>query len=241
MAKKLGTAAVITSLLAVALGGGTASGGETRRGVFDLELSAKRAGAPTGLRFHVVYKNPGDPEAKPPAVTGAVFRLPRGLRINQSAVPLCEASDEEFRAQGRAACPAASRIGSGSLVAMTGFPGVDPVRGDVVAFNGPGEIIEVVFAEGTNLVAGMDRLTIEGRRLVAHPPATPGGPPDGRTAVHEIRLQIPRRVGRARKAYVTAPPRCRVGVWRSSARYRFADGGETVVTSRDGCRRTRRR
>ena len=228
------------ALCGLGAGGGVAGGAESSRGAFELDLSSRAPAASTGLDFHIVYKNPADPEAKPPAIRSAVFTLPRGLRIDDSALPQCTATDEELRAQGRGACPAASRVGSGKLEAMTGFPGVDPLTADVVAFNGDGQIIEVVFVEGTNTVAGMDRLTIEGRKLVAHPPATPGGPPDGRTAVREIRLSVPARSGRG-GAYVTTPPACLAGGWTTRAHYEFEGGGETTLFSRSPCRRPRLR
>jgi hypothetical protein len=228
---------LVLALLGLGGGLGSADGAESDRGVFELGLSTRSPGAATGLDFHIVYRNPTDPGAKPPAIKGAVFTLPAGTRIDGSAVPQCTATDEELRLQGRDACPAGSRVGTGKLEAMTGFPGVDPLTADVVAFNGAGEIIEVVFVEGTNNVAGMDRLTVEGRTLTAHPPATPGGPPDGRTAVREIRLSLPARRGGDGSAYVTAPGRCLSGRWMSRARYVFEDGGETTLTSSSSCRR----
>jgi hypothetical protein len=237
MSRKVCTAAVAALTGAFLISAGGASGGETARGGFSLEVFTKRPGAPTGLGFHVVYKNPADPQAKPPPVTGAIFRLPAGMRIHNAAVPRCMASDDELMASGRAACPAASRIGAGTLTAMTGFPGADPVSADLVAFNAPRQVIEVVFIKGTNVVAGMDRLTIGRGRLVAHPPATPGGPPDGRTAVREIRLRFPRRIGASGRAFITTPPACKRGIWRARARYEFADGGSTVIGDRSPCRR----
>lgn len=232
--------ATVVALAAVLAGTGTVLGGETDRGGYDLNLSTQRPASSTGLTFHILYKHPEDPEAKPPPITGAVFTLPAGMRLDNGALPKCTASDQDFRAQGRQACPAETKVGEGTLTAMTGFPGADPVTTDVVAFNGDGEVIEVVFFEGTNTVAGMDRLTIEGRRLVAHPPATPGGPPDGRTAVREITLQFPARVGAGGRPYVTTPRKCRRGRWISTAAYEFADGGKTTVSSRMPCKRRRR-
>jgi hypothetical protein len=226
-------------MAALLAGAGAVRGGETERGGYELALSTQTPGAPTGLAFHILYKHPDDPEAKPPPVSGAVFDLPPGLRIDDDAVPQCAAGDEEFRARGRQACPAETHVGSGTLLAMTGTPGADPVTADVEAYNGDGELIEVVFFEGTNAVAGMDRLTIEEGRLVAHPPATPGGPPDGRTAVREIRLELPARGGAEGRQYVTAPPSCPAGSWTSRAHYEFEDGGRTTVTSESPCTRDR--
>ncbi len=190
--------------------------------------SAEPASA-TGLKFRVLYKNPDDPAAKPPPVEAATFRLPRGMRIDTEAVPRCDATDEEIRALGHDACPANTQIGSGRLLARTGVPGSDEVRTDVVAYNGDEEIIEVVFFEGTNAVAGIDRLTIDRNVLTAHPPTTPGGPPDGRTAVQRIFLEVPLRLGaggdRLRHHPAPLPQRQVEGVGRLRVRRRRQDDG----------------
>ena len=76
-----------------------------------------------------------------------------------------------------------------------------------LCLNGADQIIEVVTVPGTQTVAGIDRLTVAGNVLSAHPPAIPGGPPDGRTAVKDIKLTIDH------SGYVTTPPECEVPGW----------------------------
>ena len=177
------------------------------------------------------------PARKPPPVTAASFDLPPGIRIDGAAVPRCDASDEQLRARGRDACPAGSSVGTGTLVAITGFgPPADPVEADVEVFNGPDQLVEVVFAKDTNTVLGMDRVDVRGNRLIAHPPATPGGPPDGRTSIRRIDLDLPARRGAGGRAFVTTPAVCPGdGRWRSRAHYGFADGGRTTLTSQSPC------
>ena len=201
MRGKLHTAAGVTAA-ALLIGTGTASA-QGSYGDFRFDLGTQQPGAGATLRFDVAYRNPSDPNAKPPPVSGAVFRLPEGTRIDTNAVPQCAATDEQIRAQGSAACPAASKVGTGTLTAITGFgPPADPVQGDVHVFNGDRQLIEIVTVPDTDRAAGFDRLTIEGSTLTAHPPATPGGPPDGRTSVKDIHLVVDRA------GYATAPPTC---------------------------------
>ena len=211
--------------------------GSDNRGEYELRLSARAPDAVTGLSFRVGYRNPSDPNAKPPPITAATFELPKGTHIDGGAVPACKASDEDFRARGRDACPASSRVGGGTLTAITGFGApVDPVETDVTVFNGGDELVEVVFAKGTNTVLGLDRLKVQGSTLVAHPPATPGGPPDGRTAIRTIALDLPARRGSSGRPFVTAPDTCPGDRrWRSKARFAFADGGTTTLTSETPC------
>ena len=239
MRKTMGGLAAVAAVLGVAA---TVQGGVTDRAAYDFKLSAKRPSAPTGMSVDVLLKNPQDPEAKPPALDGAELKLPRGMRIDDAAVPRCDASDDDFQAQGRDACPAETQVGSGAVTVMLGVPPADPQKLDLVAFNGDGEIVEVVFFAGTNAVAGIDRVTIEEGKLVAHPPSPPGGPPDGRTAIRELELNVPRRIGPEGDSYVTTPPRCpRRRTWRSRGHFEFSDGGATDVRDSTRCRRPRPR
>ena len=239
MRKTLGGVAAMAVMLAVVA---TVQGGETDRATYDFKLSAKRPSAPSGMSVHVVFKDPEDPEAKPPALDGAVLGLPRGMQIDDTAVPSCDATDDDFQMQGRDACPAETQVGSGAVTVMLGIPPADPQKLDLVAFNGDGEIVEVVFFADSNVVAGIDRVTIEEGSLVAHPPSPPGGPPDGRTAIRELELNVPRRIGPEGDSYVTTPPRCpRRRSWRSRGEFEFADGGATAVRDRTRCRRPRPR
>ena len=222
-------AMIAVGAAAVALtGAGPAAAAPLAEFSFGFETAAPATA--TGLRFHVIYRDPENPEGKAPALKEAAFALPPGTRVDNDAVPKCAATDEQFRARGRDACPADTRIGDGHLVATTGAPG-DPVRGDVTVFNGDGQIIELVTFAGTNQTAGLDRLTVEGSTLRAHPPTTPGGPPDGKTTIREVKIAIP-----ARGSLVTTPPSCPAGAtWRALGTFLFEGHPETKVPATVGC------
>jgi hypothetical protein len=234
MTGRLGTGIAV----ALALIAGTAAYGATTgtdsRSELAVGFSTAAPARVTGVSFHVLYKQPEDPAAKPPPLTSATFALPLGSTIDNTAVPQCEATDDEFQARGRDACPAASKVGEGTLAVMTGSP-TDPTEFDSTAFNGKGEIVELVTVKGTNTTAGLDRLKIEGSTLTANPPALPGGPPDGRTAVREIKLTLAARAD-ARRPYVTSPGLCVPAEgWRSRGTFAFADGGTSTVVSSTPC------
>jgi hypothetical protein len=206
---QLVAAAAVATTLAGAAPAEAGAGSE-----YALRLSSPRPGTAAELTLSVTYRRPGDPAAKPPPLESVAFDLPDGLRLDTAATPSCEATNEQLRLQGRSACPPASRVGSGTLIATTGFPGIDPVETDVTVFNGGDELIELVSFKGTDQTAGYDRLTIEGTRLTAHPPFVPGGPPDGRTTVRSIDLTI--------GTLPTTPPVCPAsGAWLSRASFKF--------------------
>jgi hypothetical protein len=229
---QLGAAA---TAIAVAAGVVVATAEATtgKRSDFDLGFSSSSPGTPTGVTFHVVYKAADDPNGKPSPIRKVVVATPAGTRFNTGAVAKCEAGDEQLRAQGSRACPAESRIGTGKLTAITGFgPPIDPVNGDLTLFNGPDQVIEVVTAPGTDRVVGLDRLSIDGSTLTADPPTTPGGPPDGETAVRQIDFIVEEATG-----YVTTPPRCPASRrWTSTGTFGFADGAEETLASETACK-----
>ena len=231
---------VLAAVIVLALAGliGTAGATTGKRADFALGFSTKSRGAKAALTLHVVYKAPGDPNAKPSPIRKVVVRAPGGTRFHTAAVAKCTATDDELMAEGRGACPAESRIGAGKLTADTGFgPPVDPLTGDLTLFNSGTAIIEVVTAPGTDRVVGIDRLRIDGSTLTGHPPTTPGGPPDGETAVRQIDFTIERKTG-----YVTTPRTCpRSRRWVATGTFGFKDGAEETLKSRAACRRSKRR
>ena len=224
--------ALAAATVMASAGGAAATTG--KRADFALGFSTKSRGARAALTLHVVYKAAGDANAKPSPIRKVVIRAPSGTRFKTAAVAACKASDSDLQAQGTGACPAESRIGAGKLTADTGFgPPVDPVAGDLTLFNSGTAIIEVVTAPGTDRVLGIDRLKIGGSTLTGNPPVTPGGPPDGETAVRQIDFTIERKTG-----FVVTPRTCpRTRRWKSIGTFGFKDGAEETLTSKAACKR----
>ena len=184
---------MVVAGIALALAVAASAAESDSRSELRARFSTSAPSAATGLSLRVFYKHPSDPAAKPPPLLSARFELPQGTRIDTGAVPACHATDEELRALGREACPAQSRVGDGTFTAVTGFgPPTDPVVADVTLYNGGDEIIELVTFKDSEAVAGYDRLKIRGHSLVVEKaPATPGGPPEGRTVPREIAVSFP--------------------------------------------------
>jgi hypothetical protein len=218
--------------MAASTGPAAAATGE--RSDFDLGFSTRAPGTPTAVSLHVVYKAAGDQEAKPSPIRKVVIAAAPGTRFDTSAVPACSASDEELKAQGSGACPPESKIGAGTLVAVTGFgPPADPVNADLTVFNAGDALLEVVTAPGSDRVLGTDRLRIDGSTVTGAPPVTPGGPPDGETAVRQIDFTID-----SATRFVTTPGACPAsGKWISTGTFGFKDGAEETLESAAPCER----
>jgi hypothetical protein len=228
--RKLHVVSAVTIGVVTAAGSALATTG--RRADFALGFGTGKPATKAALVLHVVYKAAGDPDAKPSPIRRVVIAAPQGTRFDTNAVPQCKASDDDLRAEGSGACPAESRIGAGTLTADTGFgPPADPVNADLTLFNTGDAVLEVVTAEGTDRVLGTDRLHIGGSTLTGAPPVTPGGPPDGETAVREIDFTIDAKTG-----FVITPPTC-TGEWTSTGTFGFKDGAEETLHSAVRCDR----
>jgi hypothetical protein len=183
-------------------------------------------GAATGIDTRILYKHPNDPNAKPIPVRQEIFTFPVGTRFDQTVVPDCTVSDLELRLQGTSACPAETWIvGGNGNTSMTGFPGSGETSILANGFDyGGGRFRVLGEAEGFPLrfVAHGRR---EGRTNTVDIPQTPGGPPDGESALRRIHnVSPPRSLGR--RASIRTPRTCpSTGVWTFKARLTFADGG----------------
>jgi hypothetical protein len=174
------------------------------------------------MRF--LYRDEHDPHARPQPIRNLHVDLPHGTRIDESTVPVCDVDEDDIRARGTDACPRATLMAKGTLVARTGALAADPFVGDVHFFHGPGHWIEMVTARGSTSVVGYDRFHIEGRRLRASPPVVPGGPPDGETAIREVVYTMEPRIAGGR-SFFTTPPACPAdGRWVTRGSFTFADG-----------------
>lgn len=204
----------------------------------DLTSATPRTSSAFGL--HVRFHPADGGDGKPSPVRGVTVTGPAGFAIDSAAAPTCRASDDELRLLGPSACPAGSQVGAGSYTAMTGFGApVDPFTGDNRVFNARGSLIEVITVPGTPVSPGFDRLTVDGPTLTAHPPVTPGGPPDGETATRSVDFDIPARTAAGHRL-ISTPRSCPAsGRWRFTGAFAFADGArETVVALVPCLRRT---
>jgi hypothetical protein len=229
--------ALAIAVTALGICAAPAAAESSRLADFAFQLSSTTPGTPTGFHTTFRLRKEGDPDAKPTPLRSAVLELPSGLRYDTGAVTECKASDEELHARGSDACPADSLLTLGTFNAITGFgPPVDPVAGDNHVFNGPSQLIEVITVPGGSPSPGFDRLTLKGTTLTAHPPTTPGGPPEGETAVRGSDFNVPVK-GTTARPLVTTPPSCPAsGKWTTTATFVFANGDRDTVVSATPCK-----
>jgi hypothetical protein len=206
----------------------------TPRGDFRLDFGVHKPGKATTLELHIRYKG-RDPAGKPSPIRHIVMRAPAGTRFDTTALPRCTAYDEQLRADGDSACPPGSHLGGGQLTAITGFgPPVDPFATDVSIYNADSSFVEIVKDRTSGRPLATDRFQIRGSTWIGNPPATPGGPPDGQTAVRDVDFTYAPKA-----AWAITPARCRTGRWRTSATFTYADGVTTTIRDSIACTRRR--
>ncbi|HEX8744556.1 MAG TPA: hypothetical protein VF712_15625 [Thermoleophilaceae bacterium] len=192
-------------------------------------------GMPTGVHMRFLYKDEHDPEGRPPRIRSLFVDLPPGTRIDESTVPACTAGDPDIKAHGTASCPPETLMARGTLVARPGTLAMDPFVGDVYLFHAQGSWLEMVTERGSSAVIGYDRFHIAGTRLHATPAPTPGGFPDGETAIREVTFTMAPRVAGGR-SFFTTPATCPPGGrWLTRGEFTFHDGVRDPVEAGSRC------
>jgi hypothetical protein len=223
--------------LAAAAVPGQAAADATPAVDFELGLSSRVPATPTGVTIHAEFKNPSNPGAKPSAQRTVVIAAPGGTVFHAGAFPACTASDAQLLAQGESACPPDTRVGTGTvrIISGAGAP-IDPFDDDVVIFNSGDGLIELFTNTGSGKRTAVGRRSLTGPGTLSETPApTPGGPPDGESAVTVLDLRLD--AGPAGSPFVTTPATCPAdGRWRSTIDFTTADGNSYSAPASTPCR-----
>jgi hypothetical protein len=218
-----------------------AAADSTPAGDFSFHFSSTQPGTPTGLEFRQLYKNPNDPNAKPSPVRRFLLAAPEGSVFDGSAVPACNATDQQFQLMGKAACPPESVVGAGFITIMTGIPGEQPFPADATVFNSGDGIIELFTEQQTGIFLAIERPKFRGANAFEDTDIapTPGGPPDGQSAAREAYLEFPVSRGADGKSFITTPPECPDGgLWTARFEWTNADGNSYTNKHDIPCVRT---
>jgi hypothetical protein len=212
------------------------------RETIDQGYSTTQPGVPAGLTWSASYHAAGDPKGQPPYLRRMVFIPPPGFHYDTSVPDRCTASDLQLSVQGPDACPAGSRIGTGTAEGIF----YEPFRHDFVVdnfqhttdvLNGDGEQIILVKSEGYTVVRGQIHPdgSIEFNPTTCFPAPPTGQCPDDYILQLKSTSVIPAYT-KAGRSYATTPPTCPAdGFWSSTVRFWWADGAVDSVVSRQPC------
>src|SRR4051812_29755821 len=181
-------------------------------------------GAPTGSDTQILYKHPSAPARKPIPVRREVFTFPSGTTYDEGVVPDCTASDLELMVFGPSACPAASQTGaSDGDTTMAGFDNSEQAA-DVYGWDDHGDTLLLGGSHDIPPLRFVAHAVRSGQVVTVEVPQTPGGPPDGESALRRVHHVFPAR-SLGSRAYTRTPRTCpRSGYWTFKGEFTFADG-----------------
>jgi hypothetical protein len=215
------------------------------RQVIDQRYTSQRPHSATGASYSGVFHAKNNPKGNPPYLLRMVFYPPKGMRYDTSVPAKCKASDAELEAFGKAACPAASRLGGGRVEGIFYYPFTqsifDHYKHTVDVMNNTNEQVLLVNAEGSAVSRGHIRPdgSIDFHTQTCFPQ-----PPTGCATDYIRQLKAASSVARYTRSvngrvrsYLTTPPKCpRSGYWRTTVKFWWKGGAVDSVVSKQPCK-----
>jgi hypothetical protein len=196
----------------------------------NITLTAKKAGKPTGFKASLLSADPGAPQPQGLKTLTITFPVKTKFNFKSKAIKQCKASDVEIVATKGSACPAKSRIGSGTAVA-NGAPVIPVIPENATAYAGKNQIIFLLTPQGS-----------AGQVLVLH----------GAVAANKVKTPVPvinagglnvvitalnltvKTIGKGTNAFVTAG-KCSGGKFSVSSHFLYQNGAQLTLKSSSAC------
>lgn len=199
----------------------------------NVTLTATKPNASSGVKAVVFSSDPGAPFAQPQGlkVLTVTFPAKTTFDFKSKALTRCKASEAEIKATTSAACPAKSRLGSGSANA-NGAPVLPSIPEGVSAFAGSNEVILFLSPKAPGGVALVLHAKVSGNRLTVEVPELKQGPVN--IVLTELRLTI-KAIGKGKATFIKAG-KCvkKRFVVRSS--FLYQTGEKLTLTSSSKCK-----
>jgi hypothetical protein len=228
---------VVVGVLAVAAAvTATVAFASSQATTFSFKQSSHKAKTSTGIAFKVEFGDPDAANGLPAGLKDFKITMPRGAKIDPAGASQCKTTEADLMAKGAAACPAATRIGTGKATATNGTATVD-VAGYIFNTKAAGKnawlflfLINDAYAASFN--APVKGATLSAKDLTG---AVPGG-----LLVTKFAGTIAKHSkGRGKKKHnlITTPSSCpKNKKWTNKATWVFVDGTKDSSTSTSACK-----
>jgi hypothetical protein len=221
---------ILGATAAVALGASEAT-------TYSVKHTVKATGASTGIKFEIGFGDPAAPNGLPSGLQSFRIKLHKGTKIDPAAAPQCRVSAEDLMSEGAAACPAATRIGTGTASATSAAG--QTVTVDAVIFNekvGRRNAFLFVFVLNDAYITAFDA-PVKGNTISAS--GLTGALP-GDLVVTRFTGSIGKRSsrrGRHRHNLITTPAKCpKSRKWTNTANFTFVNGNTDTGSNTSACK-----
>jgi hypothetical protein len=204
---------------------------------FSFKQSAHSTKSSTGIAFAVEFGDPAVPTGVPSGLKSFKITMPKGAKFDAAGAAQCKTTPDDLMAKGAAACPAASRVGTGKATATNGTAVVD-VTGYIFNEKVKGKnAFLFLFLINNGYAAAFDA-PIKGGTLSAS--GLNGAIPGGLIVTKFSGSIAKHSKGRGKKKHnlITTPSSCpKSRKWTNKATWTFVDGSKDSSTSTSACKR----
>jgi hypothetical protein len=228
----LGALAVLVAVTA------TVAFASSQATTFSFKQSSHKPKTSTGIAFKVEFGDPAAANGVPSGLKDFKITMPKGAKIDPAGAAQCKTTDADLMSKGAAACPAATRIGTGKATATStdGSTNVD-VAGYVFNAKSAGKsswlfLFLINNAYGASFYAPVKGPTLSAKGLTG---AVPGDllvtKFAGTIAKHS------KGKGKKKHDLITTPSTCpKNKKWTNKATWVFVDGSKDTSTSTSACK-----
>jgi hypothetical protein len=195
-----------------------------------ITLTATKAGASTGFKANLASSDPGAPQ--PQGLKTLTIAFPANTKFNfkSNAVKQCTATDIEIKATGGAACPAKSKIGTGTAMA-NGAPVIPAIPENAVAYVGSGQIVFLLSPKGPSGQTLVLHGKVSANKVTTEVPVLSAGGLN--IVIAELALTV-KAVGSGKNAFVTAG-KCTNGKFVVKSSFLYQTGAKLALSSSSKC------
>ncbi len=227
-ALKLVAALLVTGLLSAS---GLAYASSQFTQTANVTLTATKAGKPSGLKASLLSADPG--AVQPQGLKTLTITLPAKTRFDfkSTAIKQCKASEVEIKATLGSACPAKSKIGSGTAVA-NGAPVLPTIPEKAVAYAGANQIVFLLTpaSPGAGQVLVLYGKVSANKVTTAVPVIDAGGL---NVVITALDLTV-KTIGSGKQAFITAGS-CTGGKFVVKSGFAYQTGAALAITSSSKC------
>jgi hypothetical protein len=199
----------------------------------DIKFTTPKTGTPAGVSADLEAADPGEPGGKPKSSLKVVVNFPRGTKYDTTVPGVCKADDQTIQQTNGSACPANSKVGTGSAVANAA-PAASTVGENITAYNAKNQIIFLLTPADPLGQTFVLRGKLSGNKLTTIVPQFNVAGIKVVLTVFKLKTKVVKKSG---KSYLTTAKKCnKPKKFETVTNFTYDDGTTQSVVSDTPCR-----